>query len=43
MLGKFSEGGPAGKIMLALICENYSEVSDLLDDALTINMHVGCL
>lgn len=42
-LGKYEEAGPAGKVVLAIKCDNYEEVMNLLQDALDINFQIGCL
>ena len=43
MQGKFQEAGPSGKLILAIIYENYSEVVNLIEEAVTLAVPVGCL
>ncbi len=42
-VGRFQDAGPAGKVIMAIVCENYEEVMSLLQDALDINFQIGCL
>lgn len=42
-LGEFDKAGSAGKVLLAIMCKNYTEVITLLNEALDINFPIGCL
>ena len=43
MTGKFDQAGPAGKLIIAILYENYSEVVKLIEEAVTLGVSVGCL
>ena len=40
---KFNEAGAAGKLIIAIKCENFSQVKELLCEALDIGLGVGAL
>jgi len=43
MLGKFDQAGPSGKLIIAILYENYGEVINLIEEAVTLGVSVGCL
>ena len=43
MRGEFERGGPAGKLLLAMLYENYPDVVSLVDEAVSLGVSVGCL
>lgn len=43
MTGKFELAGPAGKLIIAILYENYAEVVKLIEEAVSLGVSVGCL
>ena len=43
MEGKFEDAGPSGKLLLAILYENYAEVVGLIEEAVGLGVPVGCL
>lgn len=43
MTGKFEKAGPSGKMVIAVMYQNYAEVIKLIEEAVNLNVSVGCL
>lgn len=43
MCGQFERAGPSGKLLIAILYENYSEVVALIEEAVVLGVSVGCL
>ena len=43
MEGRFEEAGPSGKLLLAILFENYGEVIGLIEEAVGLGVSIGCL
>lgn len=43
MDGKFEDAGPSGKLILAILYENYTEVISLIEEAIGLGVSIGSL
>lgn len=43
MRGRFEQAGPSGKLIIAILYENYEEVIKLIEEAVGLGVSVGCL